>query len=142
MAPPGLKCYARILSVNGNPLSVKRLLRHRLLRAVLALCLLGQLGAPALGFAQPCAMPGADDHAMAMTMDAHGESMAAGDAMEAMDCCQDDGPCLMAHCMAPPGTCGAEFIPAPLPAVTAGPAAPPLFPRALPRRHFRPPIAA
>jgi hypothetical protein len=40
-----------------------------------------------------------------------------------MDCCQDDGPCLMGHCMAPPGACGAELIPAPLPAVAAGRAA-------------------
>lgn len=146
MAPPGRKCYSRARSVTGNRVFVKRLLRHRLLRAVLALCLLGQLGTPVLGFAQPCAMSAADDHAMAM--DAHRGAMpVAGpmdvtDSMEAMDCCEGDGPCLMAHCMAPPGACSAEFIPTPPAAVAVGPSAIPLFPRTLPQRHFRPPIAA
>ena len=122
---------------------MKRLFRHRLLRAVLALCLLTQLGAPVLGYAQPCAMPGAGDHAMAM--DAHGGAIAAESAMSAMDameCCQDDGPCLMAQCMAPPGVCGAGFLPAEPPAVAVVLSPPPLSPGALPRRHFRPPIAA
>lgn len=128
---------------------VKQLPRHRLLRAVLALCLLAQLGAPALGYAQACAMPGAGDHAMAM--DAHGGAIAAESvmnathathAMDAMECCQDDGPCLMAQCMAPPGVCGAGFLPAEPTAIAVVPSPPPLSPGALPRRHFRPPIAA
>jgi len=128
-------------------MSVKPLLRHRLLRAVLALCLFGQLGVPVLGFAQPCTMSGAGDHAM--VMDLHGGAMSgdvmSADAMAAMggtDCCQDDGPCLMAHCMAPPAACGAESLLAPPPGLVAGPAAPRLSPRVLPQRHFRPPIAA
>lgn len=146
MAPPGLKCYSRERSVTGSRVSVKRLLRHRLLHAVLALCLLGQLGVPVLGFAQPCAMPAADDHAMAM--EAHRGAMPVAGAMDVMDslqamaCCEGDGPCLMAHCMAPNGACSAEFVPAPPAAVAVFPSSISLFPRTLPQRHFRPPIAA
>ncbi|HBO14572.1 MAG TPA: hypothetical protein DD491_17445 [Halieaceae bacterium] len=125
---------------------LKRLLRHRLLRAVLALCLLGRLGVPVLGFAQPCTMPGTGDHAG--VMDAHGamsvDAVAAGAtvAMDGVDCCQDDGPCQMAHCMVPPAACGAQPLLAPPPGFVTGPASPRLSPRALPQRHFRPPIAA
>jgi len=130
---------------------LKGLLRHRLLRAVLALCLTGQLGVPVLGLAQPCTMPGTGDHAR--VMDAHGamsgdvmsvDAMETGAvaAMDGMDCCQDDGPCRMAHCMVPPAACGAQPLLAPLPGLVTGPAVPRLSPRSLPQRHFRPPIAA
>jgi hypothetical protein len=124
---------------------VNRLLRHRLLRAVLTLCLLGQLAASALAFAQPCAMPGEGEHSMATT--AHHGALADSAVMDTAvmdtaDCCGDAGPCLMAHCMAPVGACAALPVLVRLPVAAAAPAAPALIPRAVSQRHFRPPIAA
>ena len=69
-------------------------------------------------------------------------SPADGAAMDAADCCQDDGPCLLAHCMAPVGACAAPPVLVRLPLAAPGPAAVVLIPRAVPQRHFRPPIAA
>ena len=119
---------------------MNRLLRHRVLRAILALCLLGQLAGPVLALAQPCPMPDEGGHAMAAM--AHHGSPADGAAMDAADCCQDDGPCLLAHCMAPVGACAAPPVLVRLPLAAPGPAAVVLIPRAVPQRHFRPPIAA
>ncbi|MHA7815375.1 MAG: hypothetical protein ACX93N_02795 [Pseudohaliea sp.] len=111
--------------------------RPGLCQAVLALCLLGQLCAPALGLALPCAMPAGGEHAM--VMEAHDSGMVA---VDSADCCQDEGPCLMAQCMAPTGACAAPPALERLPVAAAGAAAPLFTPRVLPRRHFRPPIAA
>ncbi|KGE02970.1 hypothetical protein [Pseudohaliea rubra] len=119
---------------------MNRLLRQRVLRTILALGLLGQLAVPALALAQPCPMPHEGGHAMA-AMAEHG-SMEDGGAMDAADCCQDDGPCLLAHCMAPVGACAAPPMLVRLPLAAPGPAAVVLNPRAIPQRHFRPPIAA
>ncbi|HKK23096.1 MAG TPA: hypothetical protein VJ947_05365 [Pseudohaliea sp.] len=116
---------------------MKRAFCQSLRRALLAFCLLAQLGAPALGLAQPCAMSADGDHAAAMA--AEGGAMAA---MDAGDCCEDEGSCLMAHCMAPVGACAAEPIPLRLPLAGVDPAPSAPIPPALPRQHFRPPIPA
>ncbi len=144
MVPGRGECYAWRIEAVTRLGAVNRLLfplpfRPGLLRAVLALCLVGQLVAPALGFAQPCAMPAGAGAEHAMVMAAHDGGMVAADAA---DCCQDEGPCLMAQCMAPTGACAAPPTLEPLPVAAAGPAAPLLSPRAVPQRHFRPPIAA